>query len=489
MDIHFLSIGERPKNHLAILLVDDHKPPAEWSNYFDAANYAQNVPHKKDITIHQSFHHSQLAVDTESIIFVRIKPSILEKKNPMHRISTELAFWCQQNEISYLSVLSSFSPEDTADLVMSIYLSSYRFNKYKTKNLDSIHKLRKLTVIHTDPQKVRYFYKPLSSIISGVTLCRDLINEPSNVLTPHEFAQRCYETLKPAGLVIETFDESQMEELGMHALLGVGQGSTKQSRMVVMQWQGADSSEAPVILLGKGVCFDTGGISLKPPRNMHEMKFDMGGAATVVGTMLSIAKNHGKINVVGIVGLVENMPDGNAQKPGDVVTSLSGQTIEILNTDAEGRLVLADLLWYAQDRFSPRYMIDFATLTGAIMVSLGVQHAGLFSNHEELQNKLLSASESSGERLWPMPMDDEVFLPDIRSDIADVKNLGGPYGGSITAAQFLKCFVNDTPWCHIDIAGTAWAHSNRQCSPKGPTGFGVRLMCQFLKDLQNEKLS
>lgn len=486
MDIHFLSIGERPKNHFAILLCEDQKLPTDWAHYKDAALHAEKIPLVKDVTIHQSFHHSQLAVDTESVVFIRIKKSVLDKDDAMDIIGGEIARWCQSNEISYLSILSPFTAEETAKLVMAIHLSSYRFNTYKTKNIDKLHKLRKLNIIHHDPQKVRYQYTPLSAIISGVHFCRDLVNEPANVLTPVSFAQRLFDELKPAGVVVEILNETQMKELGMHSLLAVGQGSSCPSRMVVMQWQGGEKMEKPVAILGKGVCFDTGGISLKPPRNMHEMKFDMAGAASIAGTILSAAKRHLPINVVGIVGLVENMPDGSAIKPGDVVTSLSGQTIEILNTDAEGRLVLCDLMTYTQERFSPKYMVDLATLTGAVIAALGTEYAGIFSNDDELQSLIEEAGKRSGDKVWAMPMGD-TYDRELNSLIADMQNIGGAYAGHITAAQFLKRFVKDTAWCHVDIAGMAWAFKPKPCCQSGATGYGVKLLNSFLELAQDKK--
>jgi len=267
----------------------------------------------------------------------------------------------------------------------------------------------------------------------------------------------------------------KMEKLGMRALLGVGQGSAHESRMVVMQWDGAAKSKKPVAFVGKGVTFDSGGISLKPGPGMEEMKWDMGGAGTVIGLMKALAGRKAKVNAVGLVGLVENMPDGKAQRPGDIVKSMSGQTIEIHNTDAEGRLVLADVLWYCQDRFKPEFMVDLATLTGAIIISLGHEHAGLFSNNDALAEKITAAGLATGEKVWRMPLD-EAYDKKLKADAADMKNIGGRDAGSITAAQFLQRFVNKTPWAHIDIAGVAWAKEGKPTVPKGATGFGVRLL-------------
>jgi leucyl aminopeptidase len=289
--------------------------------------------------------------------------------------------------------------------------------------------------------------------------------------------------LAELGVVVEVLDEKKMKKLGMGALLGVGQGSVKPPRLVVMRWNGApDDKEGPLAFVGKGVTFDTGGISLKPGPGMEEMKWDMAGAGAVIGLMAALAGRKAKANVVGVVGLVENMPDGNAQRPGDIVTSMSGQTIEILNTDAEGRLVLADALWYTQAQYKPRFMVNLATLTGAIIVSLGHEHAGLFSNNDELADRLLQAGKSTGEALWRMPLS-PAYDKDIDCDAADMKNIGSAgKAGSITAAQFLQRFVNGLPWAHLDIAGTAWSKKDTATVPKGATGYGVRLLDRFVAD-------
>jgi len=287
---------------------------------------------------------------------------------------------------------------------------------------------------------------------------------------------------------VEVLGEKKMRELGMGALLGVGQGSERESQLVVMQWEGAPDArnKSPVAFVGKGVTFDTGGISIKPAAGMEEMKWDMGGAGAVIGAMHALAARKARANVVGIAGLVENMPSGTAQRPGDVVKSMSGQTLEVINTDAEGRLVLADALWYCRDRFKPQAMIDLATLTGAIMVSLGREHAGLFSNNDALAERLLAAGKAVSEPLWRMPLG-EAYDKIINSDIADMKNVGNRYGGSITAAQFLQRFVKDTPWAHLDIAGMAWAEKDSSVVPKGATAFGVRLLDRFVADNYEEK--
>jgi leucyl aminopeptidase len=318
-------------------------------------------------------------------------------------------------------------------------------------------------------------------VARGVVFARDLVSEPPNVLYPEEFVKRARK-LEDLGVEVEALDEKELEKLGMNALLGVGLGSQRETQLLVLQWKGArDRNAQPIAFVGKGVTFDTGGISIKPAAGMDAMKYDMGGAAAVTGLMHALAGRKAKVNAVGICGLVENMPDGRAQRPGDVVKSMSGQTVEILNTDAEGRLVLADALWYCQNRFKPKFMVDLATLTGAIRISLGLEIAGLFSNNDELAERLLAAGKAEGENLWRMPMG-ERFDKLIESPIADMKNIGGQFAGSITAAQFIQRFVNKLPWAHLDIAGTAWADEARNSTPKGATGFGIRLLNRLVAE-------
>jgi leucyl aminopeptidase len=371
-------------------------------------------------------------------------------------------------------------PAQAASAAMGAVLRSYRFDTYRTKQKpEDLPKLTALTVLAKAPEEAEPVWETLKAIANGVFFTRDLVSEPANVLFPAEMARRI-QTLSSLGLDIEVFGQSELEALGFGSLLCVSQGSAQPPRMVVMRWNGG-GDEKPVAFIGKGVTFDTGGISIKPAGGMEDMKWDMAGAGTVVGLMAALAGRGAKLNAVGLVGLVENMPSGTAVRPGDVVKSYSGQTIEVLNTDAEGRLVLADVLWYAQEKFEPRFMVDLATLTGAIIVSLGHEHAGLFSNDDELSAKLLAAGIASGEKLWRMPMSRE-YDKMIKSDIADMKNIGGRPGGSISAAQFLQRFVNDKPWAHLDIAGTAWATKDSPNIPKGATAFGVRLLDKLVSD-------
>lgn len=377
-------------------------------------------------------------------------------------------------------------PEDAADFAMGMLLRAYSFDKYKTKaNGDEESNGAEKTPINvtiqvTDPASVRKAFSAAEAIAGGVALARDLVNEPANALGPVEFVEKVKE-LEKLGVKTEILTEKEMKKLGMGSLLGVAQGSVRPPRLAIMKWNGGKAKQQPVAFIGKGVVFDTGGISIKPAAGMEDMKGDMGGAAAVTGLMHALASRKAKANVIGIVGLVENMPDGNAQRPGDIVKSMSGQTIEVINTDAEGRLVLADALWYCKETYKPRFMINLATLTGAIMVALGQHHAGLFSNDDELAGQLSGAGYATGERLWRMPLGDE-YDKMIDSKFADMKNSSGRYGGSITAAQFLKRFVGDTPWAHLDIAGTAMGSPTHEYNQSWASGFGVRLLDRLVND-------
>jgi len=386
-------------------------------------------------------------------------------------------------ELSPAKAIKLPAAEMAARIGYGMRLKSYRFDKYRTKEkAEDKPCLAKVSFGLKDFAAARKLYAPLDKIADGVFMTRDLVSEPANVLYPESYASEI-KALTKLGVKVEVLDEAKLKKLGMGSLLGVGQGSIRDSFLVVMQWNGAPASskEAPVAFVGKGVTFDTGGISLKPAGGMEDMKFDMGGSGAVVGLMKALAGRKAKVNAIGVVGLVENMPGGNAQRPGDVVTSMSGQTIEVINTDAEGRLVLADALWYTQDRFKPKFMINLATLTGAIIVSLAHEYGGLFSNDDDLVKKLVAAGEAEGEKLWRMPMG-EVYDKQLTSQIADMKNVGTRDGGSITAAQFLKRFVNDVPWAHLDIAGTAWTKTELDTVPKGATGYGVRLLNRLVED-------
>jgi leucyl aminopeptidase len=369
-----------------------------------------------------------------------------------------------------------------ADAVLGARLRAYKFERYKTKSKDGDKDegATRLTFMVPDAAGTRRTVKARDAVAAGVVIARDLVNEPPNVLGPEEFARRA-EALTSVGVEIEILDEKALGKLGMRALLAVGQGSARDSRVVVMRWSGAKEREAPVAFIGKGVVFDSGGISIKPGGGMEDMKGDMAGAACVVGLMHALAARKARVNAIGVIGLVENMPDGAAQRPGDIVKSMSGQTIEIINTDAEGRLVLADLLWHVQERYKPKFMIDLATLTGAIMVALGQEHAGLFTNNDDLAQRLSAAGEATGEKVWRMPLA-PAYDKLIDSKFADMKNTGGRHGGSITAAQFLQRFVNETPWAHLDIAGTAMASPQNEINKSWASGWGVRLLDRLVQD-------
>ena len=377
------------------------------------------------------------------------------------------------------------SPEDmAAEVAFGARLAGYRFDKYRTKQKEEDKPtLETLTIVSGDSGAAEAAAAPRQRVGDGVYLTRDLVSEPSNVKYPAAIVEDI-KGLSAVGIEVELLDEARMGELGMGALLGVGQGSRRDSYIAIMRWNGAaDKNEQPVAFVGKGVTFDTGGISIKPSGGMEEMKYDMAGAGCVIGLMKALAGRKARANVIGVVGLVENMPDGNAQRPGDVVTTMSGQTIEVINTDAEGRLVLSDALWYTQKTFKPKFMVDLATLTGAIIVALGTYQAGLFSNNDELAERLTAAGKASGEELWRLPLGAR-YDKDINSDIADMKNVGkGREAGSITAAQLLERFVADTPWAHLDIAGMAWMkRGDDPIVPKGASGFGVRLLDRLVAD-------
>ena len=391
------------------------------------------------------------------------------KNHKMHKASLDA---CDMN----IGVLTS--------LLYGAMSQSYEFHHYFTSK-DSTPEMM-ISVTCDDDKAAMKAFEDASAMLKGVFLARDLITEPANILHPETFAARC-EALSVLGLEVEVLDEAAMAKLGMGALLGVGQGSRRESKMVIMKWQGG-GDEAPLAYVGKGVCFDTGGISLKPAKGMEDMKWDMGGAAAVTGAMCAIASRKVKRNIIGLIGLVENMPDGNAQRPGDVVTSMSGQTIEVINTDAEGRLVLADCLTYVQQNYKPQMIVDLATLTGAIIVALGKEYAGLFANDEALSAQIIAAGQATEEKCWQMPIG-ETYHKSLKSHIADMKNIGGPWGGSITAACFLEKFVDDgTPWAHIDMAGKAWADSAGHAHPAGGTGFGVRLLNHLADNWQDKSV-
>ncbi len=379
------------------------------------------------------------------------------------------------------------NPLDSAqigDIMLGLKLRCYKFDKYLTKaskkDDDNADKKQTITIGTANLAAAKKACADADAVSDGVILARDLVNEPANILGPLEFAAEA-KKLEALGIKVTILTDKDMKKLGMGALLGVAQGSVRPARMAIMEWMGGKAKVKPLAFIGKGVVFDTGGISIKPAGGMEDMKGDMGGAAAVIGLMKTLALRNAKVNAVGAIGLVENMPDANAQRPGDIVTSMSGQTIEVINTDAEGRLVLADMLTHINKEYEPALMINLATLTGAILVALGQQHAGLFSNDDKLSADLTSAGIASNERVWRMPMGSD-YDKMIDTKNADMKNIGGKYAGSITAAQFLKRFVGETPWAHLDIAGTAMGSPASDINTGWASGYGVRLLDRFVRD-------
>ncbi|HEX7857067.1 MAG TPA: leucyl aminopeptidase [Sphingobium sp.] len=380
-------------------------------------------------------------------------------------------------------IADGLSAESLAALSLGARLRSWRIDTYRTKQTEAQKpSLESLHLISEEKADAPAFVHA-DALVSGISLTRELVAEPGNIIYPESFVERC-KGLADLGIEVSILDETDMKNLGMGALLGVGQGSPRAPRMLALRWDGSEGKQLnPIAFVGKGVTFDTGGISLKPGAGMEDMKWDMGGAGAVAGVMKALALRKAKAHVVGVCGLVENMPDGNAQRPGDVVKSMSGQTVEVINTDAEGRLVLADTLWWAQETFKPKTVIDLATLTGAIIAALGNEYAGIFSNDDTLAGQIVKAGEDTGERLWRFPMGD-AYDKMIDSPIADMKNMGSRYAGSITAAQFLKRYIKDgVAWAHLDIAGMVWADKPGSLHDKGATGYGVRLLDQLVTDV------
>ncbi len=364
-------------------------------------------------------------------------------------------------------------------LALGILLGSYKFENYKKNKIKQITNFKNVIFVCNEPSKNLNKISEMQNLAKGVFTARDLVWQPPNILYPSSFADEC-KKLKKIGVKVTIYNEKQLEKIGMDALLAVGRGSRKDSQVVVMEWSGGKKNNKPMAFIGKGVCFDSGGLSLKPAKSMEDMKWDMGGAATVTGIIEAAALSKLKYNLIGVIGLVENMPDGDAQRPGDVVKSFSGQTIEVLNTDAEGRLVLADILSWTEKKYKPKFMINFATLTGAMIVALGNIRAGLFSNNKQISETIYNSGEITGEKVWAMPLDDD-YDQLIKTEIADMKNIGGPGAGSITAGCFLKRHVVKTPWAHLDIAGVTWQNKSTPSIPSGGVGWGVRMIYHLIK--------
>ena len=412
-------------------------------------------------------------------------PSDKDRRSAIERAGAGLAakyLTSGETELTFDLGGSGLTAEETAALLLGARLRAWRHDAYRTKLKDDQKKsLERLSVIGAD-QAAREEWQRDAALADGVEFTRELVTEPANVVYPEAFVERCKARMEGTGLDIRVLDEAEMRKLGMGALLGVAQGSERAPRLLAMEWKGGPEGTKPVAFVGKGVTFDSGGISIKPAAGMEDMKWDMGGAGAVAGTMLALALRKAKANVIGICGLVENMPDGKAQRPGDVVTSMSGQTIEVINTDAEGRLVLCDALTWVQKEYSPTAIVDLATLTGAIIASLAHEYAGIFSNDDPLADKLIAAGNASGDKLWRFPMG-SAYDKQLDSAIADMKNVGNRFGGSITAAQFLERFIDKgVPWAHLDIAGTVWADKAGATWDKGATGYGVRLLDRFVRD-------
>ncbi len=387
-----------------------------------------------------------------------------------------------ESEIALDAASSGLDASETAAVLMGARLRSWRWDHYRTKLRDEQKRTLTKVVVIGAPDGAKAEWEDAQAVATGVEFTRELVAEPANIIYPESFVERCAKRFEGTGAELVVLDDAEMEKLGMGALLGVGLGSERPSRMLAIKWMGGAKDEAPIAFVGKGVTFDTGGISLKPGPGMEDMKWDMGGAGAVAGAMLALVLRKAKANVIGVCGLVENMPDGKAMRPGDVITSMSGQTIEVLNTDAEGRLVLCDALTWVQNEFKPARIVDLATLTGAMLVALGSEHAGVFSNNDDLADDLLHAGKQSGDKLWRFPLAPE-YDKLLDSPIADMKNIGGRYAGSITAAQFLGRFIeNDTPWAHLDVAGMVWADKPGATWDKGATGYGVRLLDRFIRN-------
>jgi len=387
-----------------------------------------------------------------------------------------------ETAVAYDLSESGASAEEAAALVLGTVLRGWRYDTYRTRLPEEQKPTLAEVIVTGAPDGAEAAWQRESAVAAGVAFARELVTEPANVIYPESFVERCEKRFEGLGVEFTILDKAAMTELGMGALLGVGQGSARDSRILAMRWKGAGAAK-PTAFVGKGVTFDTGGISIKPAAGMEDMKWDMGGAAAVAGAMLTLATRKAKADVVGICGLVENMPDGAAQRPGDVVTSMSGQTIEVINTDAEGRLVLCDAITWTQQQFAPERIVDLATLTGAMIISLGHEHGGVFANDDALADALVAAGKASGDKLWRFPLG-PAYDKLIDSPIADMKNVGPRYGGSITAAQFIQRFVDKgVAWAHCDIAGMVWADKPGATWDKGATGFGVRLLDRYVRDV------
>ncbi|MFT5702722.1 MAG: leucyl aminopeptidase [Rickettsiales bacterium] len=478
MKINFVNSLEfqENKNNALVLLISEDFAKKSKEIYVKRAKDFYNFTGKPDQI-------NTLAIDEMFLILVGIG----EEKNfdglASQKVGGKISAYLNANKIKDVVVSLNNESEIAADVAFGIKLQSYRFNKYFNDKIEGKEvSLKTVNIVTKEVAKAKKKFTQLDLVAQNIFLARDLVSEPANELNPESYAKICQE-IKVAGLEIEVLGEKEMKKLGMGSLLGVGQGSDFESKLVIFKYFGAkNKTKAPLAFVGKGVTFDTGGISIKPSNNMEDMKSDMGGSAVVVSLMKLLAERKAKVNAIGVIGLVENMPSSNAQRPGDVVVSMSGQTIEVINTDAEGRLVLADALHYANTKFKPELIVDLATLTGAVIVSLSDIHAGLFSNDDKIADQIDKAGKVTGETVWRLPLGKE-YDAMINSDIADMKNVGSGKGaGSTTAAQFLQRFIGNTKWAHLDIAGVAWKGKGDITAIKGATGFGVNLLNQFVAD-------
>jgi len=474
------------KNRNIIIIFKDSTESIEELNSTPIQKYIKLI--NKSIDINKQNIEDFFKFDVSpylTLIIIKIDRKEKFRNNP-EKIGAKFFEFINKNKIFDISFISNNllkykknNPLFFDEFILGIYLKSYEFDIYKTKrNLTKLY----INIDNNFSLNFKNNNNKFKSLVEGIKLTKDLVSEPANILHPEEYTKRI-KKLSLCGLKITIFDKKKLKQLGMNALLGVGQGSVKGSYLAIIEWNGSKKTQKPLAFVGKGVCFDTGGISLKPAKFMEDMTYDMAGSAVVVGLMKTLALRRAKVNAVGVVGLVENMPDGNAQRPGDIVKSYSGKTIEILNTDAEGRLVLADALTYTEKKFKPKFIVDLATLTGAIIVSLGSEYAGLFSNNDKISDQLSKAGEKVGEKVWRMPLNEnyDKLINSKKADMQNINYVGG--AGSITAAQFLQRFIlNKTPWAHLDIAGMAFSKYGGALNSGGATGYGVRLLNQLIED-------
>ncbi|MCB2072332.1 MAG: leucyl aminopeptidase [Novosphingobium sp.] len=483
MEVQFLDAQASPGSRLVARVVNQDAIPADLEPVLAEAARASRFSGKTG-QLFEGFVERGGQVVRVALAGIG-SPTDKDRRSAVERAGAGLAakyLTSGETELAFDLAGAGLTSGEIAALLLAARLRAWRHDAYRTKLKDDQKKsLARLTVFGAD-RAAQDEWQREAALAEGVEFTRELVTEPANVVYPEAFVDRCKARMEAAGIAIRVLDESEMRSLGMGALLGVAQGSERRPRLLAMEWRGGPEGGKPVAFVGKGVTFDSGGISIKPAAGMEDMKWDMGGAGAVAGTMLALALRKAKANVIGICGLVENMPDGKAQRPGDVVTSMSGQTIEVINTDAEGRLVLCDALTWVQKEYSPTAIVDLATLTGAIIAALAHEYAGIFSNDDPLADKLVAAGNASGDRLWRFPMG-PAYDKQLDSAIADMKNVGNRFGGSITAAQFLQRYIDKgTPWAHLDIAGTVWADKPGATWDKGATGYGVRLLDRFVRD-------